>query len=71
MIEKNHISVRDCRDALGRMAFVYGALVWDKPFLAPLYSFVAQWPLSASLTPPLFVMSVVLWLRDRLRQRRA
>ena len=42
-------------EALGRMAFVYGALVWDKSFLGPLVHFPRPVVLSAFVEFALFV----------------
>ena len=63
--------VRDLRDALGRMSFVYGALAADRPFLGPLFTFVAVSHIDSVQPLPLFVLSIVDWLRERLRARRS
>ena len=71
VLDTRSVLVRDMRDALGRMAFVYGALAADRPFLGPLYAYVAVTNLSAVHQPPLFVMLIIKWLRKRLRERRS
>jgi hypothetical protein len=65
------VLVREMREALGRMVFVYGALEWDQPFLAPLFAFVATHAPGACLRPPVFVFTILKWLRQRLRERRS
>ena len=65
------ILMRELREALGRMVFVYGAIKADKAFLAPLFSFLATRPLGACVEVPLYVRMAVTWLRDRLLRRRA
>ena len=62
--------MRELREALGRMVFVYGALSYDRPFLSPLFAFLATRQPSACVELPLYVSMVVAWLRDRLRARR-
>ena len=37
VLADDRILMRELREALGRMVFVYGALKADKPFLAPLF----------------------------------
>ena len=61
---------KDLWAALGRMVFVYGSLTWDKPFLAPLFSFLSVHSQDAYVELPLYVKIVIEWLRDRLVLRR-
>ena len=65
-------SVRICGfvDGLGRASFVYGALEFDKPFLAPLYSFASHYSMSSVRPLPLYVMVTLKHLADRLELRR-
>ena len=65
------ILIRDLREALGRMSFVYGALTSDRPFLGPLYTWVAVSNPSGVLELPVFVRLILQWLRGRLRIRRS
>ena len=53
------------------MSFVYGALAADRPFLGPLYAFVAVANLNSIQSLPLFALSIIAWLRERLRARRS
>jgi hypothetical protein len=71
VLESKRVLIRDLRDALGRMSFVYGALASDRPFLGPLYSYVAVTDLSAVHEPPIFVLLIIRWLRQQLRKRRS
>ena len=63
----NRVLLRELRQALGRMVFIYGALPWDKPFLAPLFAFLSHGEPSACLELPLFVRSVMSWLLTRIK----
>ena len=38
VLDNNRVLMRELREALGRLVFVDGALTWDKPFLAPLFT---------------------------------
>ena len=65
------VLMRTLREVLGRCVFVYGALLWDRPFLAPLFAFLSLWEPSACVELPLYVRLVVEWLKDRLAERRS
>jgi hypothetical protein len=71
VLADGRILMRELREALGRMVFVYGAIKHDKPFLAPLFAFLGTRPAGACVELPLFVRMVLEWLRSRLRARRA
>ena len=47
--------ISDLRDGLWRLSFAVGALERERPFLAPLFAFVAKHPTSAVRPLPLFV----------------
>ena len=70
VLDSNLVLMRELREALGRMVFVYGAIKADKAFLAPLFAFLSTRPLGACVEIPLYVRMVIIWLRDRLIQRR-
>ena len=57
-------------EALRRLGFIFGALIWDRPFLAPLYTFAAVLKPGACVQLPLFLYVILKWLRDRLAGRR-
>ena len=65
------VRISELGQVVGRMAFVYGALTWDRPFLAPLYTLIALHPPAHTVPLPHFVSSTLRWLRDRLRARRS
>ena len=65
------VRIRELREALGRMVFVYGAVEWDRPYLAPLFSWVAVSNIESCPRLPVFVMCIMKWLRERLATRRS
>ena len=71
VLNDNRVLIRELREALGRMVFVYGALTYDKPFLAPLFAFMSLSRPGACVPLPLFVRMIIGWLRERLRRRRS
>jgi len=64
------VHVREFVAGLGRAAYSCGALEYDRPFLAPLYTFASLHPLDSRQPLPTYVLSVVKFLRDRLVVRR-
>ena len=70
VLDAGSVHIKEFREALGRMVFVYGALEYDKPFLAPLFAFVAVSPPHACVQLPVYVRMVLKWLLSRLRVRR-
>jgi len=64
------VVIRDFLAALGRAAYACGALEFDRPFLAPLYTFGSLHPLDSTRPLPTYVLVVVRFLRDRLSTRR-
>ena len=69
-LEAKRVDTGELREALGRLVFVYGALHYDRPFLAPLFAFVALHRPGVTRRLPVYVLVVMRWLRDRLRARR-
>ena len=65
------VCIREFEEALGRMGFVYGAIEYDQPFLGPLYRFASLHARSSVVEVPMFVDSILRWLRDGLQRRRA
>ena len=57
-------------EALGRLSFAFEALEYEKPFPAPLYTFVALHHNSTRARLPMFVMMVLVWIRSRIERRR-
>jgi len=64
------VHVRDFVAGLGRAAYSCGALEYDRPFLAPLYTFASLHPLDSRQPLPTYVLAVVKFLQDRLSIRR-
>ena len=71
VLEAGMLDTAELREALGRLVFVYGALQWDKPFLAPLFFFLKLHRPGVQRKVPLYVRIVLTWLRERLVERRA
>ena len=61
---------RSSKKDWGRAAFVCGALDYDRPFLAPLYSFASRHAPQSVKPLPLYVMVTLEYLRKKILQRR-
>jgi len=70
VLEAGVVNVREFTAGLGRAAYACGALEYDRPFLAPLYTFASLHPLDSQQPLPTYVLSVLKFLRDRLLVRR-
>ena len=53
VLEERRVNTGELREALGRMVFVYGALSFDRPFLAPLFTFLSVHPAGVRRRLPL------------------
>ncbi len=62
--------VSKLRSGLGRLSFVVGALEWERPFLAPIYAFVARQPRHGLRRLPLFVRILLQYPAARISLRR-
>ncbi len=62
--------IDDFRAALGRLGFIAGALEFERPFLAPLYAFLARAAGDGPRTLPLYVTTVLVHLATRFAARR-
>ncbi len=60
----------DFRAGLGRLAFACGALEYERPFLAPLYSFASLHKRDGTRPLPLYVLVVLEFLAERIAARR-
>ena len=60
----------ELRSGIGRLAFIAGALEYERPFLAPLYSFSSRTPHKGLVTLPLYVKIVLVYLSRRFKLRR-
>jgi len=70
VIDARVVNVREFTAGLGRAAYSCSALEYDRPFLAPLYTFAALHPLDSQQPLPTYVLTVLQFLRDRLLVRR-
>ena len=57
----DRVSVKEVQEGLGRLVFVAGPLAYARPFLGPLFAWVAACPLGATLRPPKIVRLVLRW----------
>ena len=58
------------RAALGRLSFLAGALEYDRPFLAPLFTFLSVMPHFGIRPLPLYVRVIMAHLANRIERRR-
>jgi len=70
LLRDKAVQIREFLAGLGRAAYACGALEFDRPFLAPLYTFGSLHPLDSTRALPTYVLVVVKFLRDRLTVRR-
>ena len=59
----------ELRSGVGRLAFTTGALEYERPFLAPLYAFIARVDSLGLVCLPLYVRLVLHYLSGRLQRR--
>ncbi len=64
------VDIADLRSCLGRLSFIAGAMEYDRPFLAPLFGFVALYPSNGLRSVPLYARLIMNFLADRLERRR-
>ena len=64
------VSVAEFRAGLGRLGFVCSAIVYDKPFLGPLYTWVEACAGGTFREVPVFIKFVLTWLIRRLECRK-
>ncbi len=64
------VKVGEFSEGLGRLAFVVEALLHEKPFLAPLYTFQGLHSDTATVAVPLFVGMILTWIGLRVKRRR-
>ncbi len=60
----------DLKAGVGRLGFIVGALEYERPFLAPLYSYSSRFSSNALLDLPLYVVTVLGYLAGRFALRR-
>ncbi len=64
------VNVDEMREGLGRLAFVAGALEFERPFLAPLYSFVSRHAGCKLKVLPVYALLALDFLAQRIALRR-
>ena len=64
------VQMQEFQEGLGRAAFVCGALDYDRPFLAPLYSFASRHAPQSVKPLYLYVLVTLEYLRKKITQRR-
>ena len=70
LLRDGAVQMQEFQEGLGRAAFVCGALDYDRPFVAPLYSFASRHA-PQSVKPLLLYVPVTLeYLRKKITQRR-
>ena len=62
--------IGELMEGLGRLGFATEALEYDKPFLAPLYTFASLHPRDRTVKLPLFVLLTLIWIKTRIERRR-
>ncbi len=70
VVRDGAIRVGELREGLGRLGYIAAALDYDRPFLAPIYTFVALHPSPAVRQLPLFVLTCLSYFAHRLAHRR-
>ncbi len=70
LIRDGVVDVREMREGLGRLAFVAGALEYERPFLAPLYAFLPRDTGNSLQVLPVYALLVLDCLAQRIARRR-
>jgi len=70
-IKDKLVNIGDFAAGLGRASFAFGALEYDRPFLAPLFTFASLYVPRAVRPLPGYVLLVMAFLAERLERRRA
>ena len=68
-LERGHILVEELREVAGRFGFAFNVLEYERPFLSPVYAWVAAVPPASYLELPVMVRMVLRWFQARLRAR--
>ncbi len=64
------VDVNELRSVVGRLAFVAGALEYEKPFLSPIYTFLSLHPGGGTRPLPTYLRLVLRFLSSRIARRR-
>ncbi len=71
IVRDRQVNAAELRSELGRLSFICGALEYERPFLGPLYSFLATCKTDAARSLPRFVAIACQHLADRISLRRS
>ncbi len=64
------VNINELRSTVGRLAFVAGALEYEKPFLSPIYTFLSLHPGGGVKPIPTYLRLVLRFLAARIARRR-
>jgi hypothetical protein len=64
------VDIRYFRSGVGRLAFVFSALEWERPFLSPLYTYLSLARGAGHRALPLYVRLTARYLAERIALRR-
>ncbi len=70
IIRDGQVKVSEFRSEVGRLSFICGALEYERPFLGPLYSFLALSKDNTTRSLPRFVAIACQHLAERISRRR-
>ena len=68
--EAGYVHMDAFEEGLGRVMYVAGALEYERPFLGPLYKFVALHPRGTVLQLPAYVMFILRYLAEQVLESR-
>ena len=69
-VEDGRVDTGELRECLGRLSFAGGPILWIRPFLGPLYSWVAACPMHRLLPIPPMIKLVMRYVVNILEARR-
>ena len=70
-ISAKSVDLGELQQAAGRFQFSFGVLVYDRPFLAPMYTLLGAYGNEGQLELPPFVLAAMHWIKRRLSARRS
>ena len=68
--DSTHVHMTKFEESLGRIMYVAGALDYERPFLRPLYRFLALHPRNVTRRVPSYVSFVLRYLASQLAKSR-
>jgi hypothetical protein len=70
LVRDGAAKIGEMREGLGRLAFVAGALEYERPFLAPLYTFLGVHSGNPLRALPVYVLLALEFIASRVERRR-